>query len=165
MNESYKPSETPSVEKKEELSPEEAARALQESIEQPELKDRITRMVRERGGFGDPEVQALIGEWRDKAEAEVAKTRERRPGVLLDMATADFYLAADDPTEAVLTLLWAKVRLLKNSDSEYKLSDEGMSEDLIDEIEKKISTIAAAFGVEAVDAARQQIDDEIGSRV
>lgn len=167
MNESHQPPlDIPPLPQKEETpSPAEVARVLQESIEQPELKGRILEMLRERGGFEDPEVQGLLGEWRDKAEGEVKKSRERRPGILLDLSTADFYLAARDPKEAALTLFWARNRLLQNADSEYKLSNEDASEDLLGEVRKKLGEIASVFGRDIVEEAFDEVEAEIASRV
>lgn len=127
-------------------------------------KEEVLEALRARGPE-DPETQELVLRWTEQQEAAVEREKTRRAQIVFELDRAELYVVAGDPAEALVTLLWAKYRLLKNADSKYMLSNEGASEDLVVEIEKKIAQISSGLDPEILAEARRQVEDEVARTV
>jgi hypothetical protein len=127
-------------------------------------KEKVLEALR-AWGTEDPRTQELVLRWTEQQEAAVKRERTRRIQIVFELNRAELYVTAGDPAEALVTLLWAKCRLLSNAESEYMLSDEGASDDLFVEIERKIAQISSGLDPEILAEARRQVEDEVARTV
>ncbi|HXK39757.1 MAG TPA: hypothetical protein VJ837_02915 [Candidatus Paceibacterota bacterium] len=132
----------------------------EENIEKEEALEALRAW-----GPEDPRTQEIVLRWTEQQEAVVKRERTRRIQITFELDRAELYVTAGDPTEALVTLLWAGYRLSGNAESEYTLSDERASDDLAVEIERKIAQIASGCDPEVLAEARRQVENEVARTV